>query len=298
MSLQENHEETYKRIKKRIEEYRYRSGLLTIGAMIFALLFIFSLFPLVPVVVASFLGIVYTNWVVPLWFLCIGIFGALFWCCQKSAKKIEEKRGITLEEWMYVFAYEALCYLREYLDPNHRIIGSKLKAERRVLDIVTLLAGVGFPNASLIREEAVQIGQLWKNLKTRLLSSMKKYLSGNDSKIIGNVHSSLIALLDYLSKPELPSLLALNNSMTSLPEITERSIYDDFRSTVIRRSNLRHTMAFSVVGVAAMLITYADINYFGASQPDAFALGVGSLIALATLYVTYLGLTVRREPRT
>jgi hypothetical protein len=84
----------------------------------------------------------------------------------------------------------------------------------------------------------------------------------------------------------------------SLPQITKRSVYDDFRSKILKRSNLRHAITFSVAGVVALSIYYVDTNCLGASQHDAFALGVVSLISLVTLYVTFLGLTVRREQRT
>jgi len=297
MSLQESHEEIYKRVKKRLRDYRYLSGFLTLGTMAFALLFILSLFPLVPAILGAILSITYGDWVVWLWFLCIGVFGVLFWVFQRFAKKIEEKRGITLEEKMYVPAYEALCYLREYFDPDHPIIGSKLKAERRMRGILVLLGEIAFPNATIVKEEVAQLWQLSKNLRMKLIPSMRKH-EGKDSNIIGNVHLSLIALVDYLSKPELPSLVALNKGMASLPEKTERSIYEDVRTTFFKRSNLRHIAAFLVTGIAAWLIYFIDLNYFGSSLHEAYALGVVSLIALVTLYVTYLGLTKRRELRT
>jgi len=298
MSLQESREETYNRIKKRIKFYRYRFGFFAVGTLVFGLLLILSVFPLVPIAIASLLDILYSNWTLPLWFSCIGIFAVLLWIFQRFAKKIKEESGITLEEEMYVHAYEALCHLREYSDPNHPIIGGKSKAERRVSDILTLLGNTEVPNATLIREEVAQLWQLRENLRTRLLPSIKKYPKGIDSGTWNNAISSLNVLIDYLSKPELPSLVALNKKMTSLPEITEISIYDFFRSALLKRSNLRHVMAFSVASVVAMLISYVDLNYLDASHHDAFTLGVSSFIALVTLYVTYLGLTVRREQRT
>jgi hypothetical protein len=90
--------------------------------------------------------------------------------------------------------------------------------------------------------------------------------------------------------------LVLN--VAELPEITERSIYVDVRSAFFKRSNLRHVVAFSIAGITALIISYVGLNYFGASLYEAYTLGIGSLIALVTLYVTYLGLTVRRESRT
>jgi hypothetical protein len=288
MSDEERRKETYDRIKKRLGEYRYRSALLTLGTLAFALLFVFSLFPLVPVIIAIALGLTYSVWTVPLWFLCIGIFGALFWVFQRVTKMTEEKRGVTLEEKMYIPAYEALCYFREYFDPNHPIKGSKLKAERRMEKILTLLGESTLPNVIIIREEAVQLWQLWKNLKMRLIPSMEK----NN----GSIDSSLVRLVDYLSKPELTSLVRLNEMMLSLSEINERNIYLDFRRALLKSSNLRHMEIVLVTSITALLIYYTDLNYFGANLHEAFALGIGSLIALMTLYVTYLALTKRREP--
>jgi hypothetical protein len=290
MSDEERRKETYERIKKRLGEYRYRSALLKLGALASAFLFIFSLFPIVPISIIDILGLDMYSWSVPLWFLCIGVFIVLFWIFQRLSRKIEEKRGITLEEEMYVPAYETLCHFREYSDPNHPIIGSKLKAERRMQRILTLLGEIALPNVTIVREEAVQLWQLRNNLKTRLIPLMRKHN--------GNVHSSLIALVDYLSRPELPSLVTLNITMASLPEITEKNIYLDIISAFFKSSNLRHIGAVLAAGITALLIYYIDLNYFGASSHEAYALGVGSSIALVTLYVTYLGLTKRRELRT
>jgi hypothetical protein len=287
MSDEERRKETYERIKKRLGDYRYRSAFLTLGAMVCALLFILSLFPLVPGFIITILGLDMYSWTVPLWFLCIGVFGVLFWIFQRFSRKIEEKRGITLEEKMYVLAYEALCHFKEYSDPNHPIIGSKLKAERRMQRILTLLEEIALPNVTIVKEEAVQLWQLQNNLRTRLIPSLRKYN--------GNVHSLLIALVDYLSRPELPSLVALNKTMVSLPEIVERSIYLDVRSAFFKRSNLRHTTVFSVFAIFASFVYYVDINYFGAPTDVAFGLGLMFWVGMAAIYVTYLGLTMRKE---
>lgn len=290
MSDEERRKETYERIKKRLGDYRYRSAFLTLGAMVCALLFVLSLFPLVPGFIITILGLDMYSWTVPLWFLCIGVFGVLFWIFQRFSRKIEEKRGITLEEKMYVLAYEALCHFKEYSDPNHPIIGSKLKAERRMQRILILLEEIALPNVTIVKEEAVQLWQLQNNLRTRLIPSMRIHH--------GNVHSLLIALVDYLSRPELPSLVALNKTMVSLPEIVERSIYLDVRSAFFKRSNLRHTTVFSVFAIFASFVYYVDINYFGAPTDAAFGLGLMFWVGIAAIYVTYLGLTMRKEPRT
>jgi len=297
--MQEKREEIYKQIKKRLADYRYRLGFLTLGTLIFAMLFILSLVPVVPAIIAGFLNLMYTHWIAPLYFSCISAFGALFWIFQRFVKKIEEKRGIALEERMYVYAYEASCHLREYLDPDHPIKSGKLKAERKVQRILTLFAGIVYPNAVLMRDETVQLWQLGKNLRMKLLPSMKKHRNLDDSRnIMENVNSSLTALVDYLSKPDLPSLVALNQRMMSLPETKERSASDYVKNTLLKRSNLRHVLVFSAAIAAAFLVAFVDLTYLGASLHEAFILWIGSSIALATLYVTYLGLTVRREQGT
>jgi uncharacterized membrane protein (GlpM family) len=290
MSDEERRKETYERIKKRLGDYRYRSAFLTLGAVVCALLFIFSLFPLVPAFIAASLGLAQYDWSILLWFACIAVFGVLFWIFQRFSRKIEEKRGITLEEKMYVPAYEALCHFREYSFPNHPIRGSKLKAERRMQYILTLLGEIALPNVTIVREEAIQLWQLGNNLKTRLIPSMRR-----DN---GNVHSLLIALVDYLSRPELPSLTALNKTIAPLPEIVERNIYLDARSAFFKRSNLRHTVVFSVFAIFGWFVYYVDINYLGATMSAAFQLGLMSLLGIAAIYVAYLGLTTRKELRT
>lgn len=293
MNDEEKRKDTYERIRKRLKDYRWRSGFFTAGAGIWAVLFVLSLFPLVPVLIVAALGLAMYDWSITLWFLCIGVFGVLFWIFQRFAKKIEGKRGITLEERMYVPAYEAICYLREYTDPDHPVLGSRLKSVRRLQNILVLLGEVSFPDVSIVREEKVQLMQLWRNLGTRLIPSIEKRINRNDSSILGNVHSSLIALIDYLSEPKLNSLVTLNQTMASLPEIIERSIYMDFRSTLFRRTNMRHAIAFSVAAFAASLIAYIDLNYVGGSPHDAYTFGITSFIAFVALYVTYLGLTRR-----
>jgi len=291
MSDEEKRKETYERIKKRLEDYRYRSALLQLGTMGSAVLLILSVFPIVPILVMAFLPFYMSgNWLVPLWFTCIGVFFVLFWLFQRFSMKIEQKRGITLEEKMYVPAYEALCHFKEYSDPDHPIMGSKLKAERRMRYILTLLAGIALPNVTIVREEAIQLWQLWNNLKTRLTPSMRR-----DN---GNVHSLLVALVDYLSKPELASLVALNIKLVSLPEIVERDIYLDVRSAFFKRSNLRHITMFSVFAIFGWFVYYIDINYFSAPTDTAFGLGLTFWLGIAAIYVTYLGLTARRELRT
>jgi len=298
MGNEEKRKETYERIKKHLGDYRYRSSFFSLGTMVFALLLILSIFPLVPVIIADVLGLAYSIWSVPLWFLCIGVFGALFWVFQRFAKRIEEKRGITLEERMYVRAYESLCFLTEYLDPDHPISGSRSKAARRLQDIDYLLGSTGFPYVSIIRDAASQLWQFRRNLETRLIPLIRRPLDRTDTKSAEDVCSILTALVDYLSKPQLVGLVALNGRMSSLPQVTEKNIFEDFKDILFKRSNLRHTVVFSFFAIFASLVYYVDINYFGATMNTAFELGLMFFVGIVAIYVTYLGLTVRRESRT
>lgn len=289
-SNEERRKEYYDQIKRRLCEYRYRSALLNFGALASAFLFIFSFIPIVPIFIINILGLVMYSWGAPLWFLCIGVFLASFWICQRFSRKIEEKRGVTLEERMYISAYEALCYFKEYSDPKHPIKSGRFKAERRIQSILTLLGQITFPNLAIVTEESVQYGQLHINLRTRLLPLLRR----NN----GNTHTLLTTLVDYFSKPELSSLVDLNKTIGFLPEIKERNIYLYLRSAFLKRSNLRHIGIALGSSLVALLIYHLDLNYFGASLPDAFALGIGSLLALIAMYITYLVGTIRKEQRT
>lgn len=290
-------EELYNKIKKRLRDYRYRSGFFTLGTMAFAVLLIFSLFPLIPVLIIDYLGLPYSDWASASWFICIVAFGGLFWIFQRYARKIEAKRGITLEEKMYVPAYEALCFLKEYLDPNHPIFGSKTKAIRRLQSIDYLLVSIGLPFVSIIREEAVQLRELRENLKYRLIPSIKNVRQSNP-KAMEAIYPAVTELVDYLSNPVLPGLVALNGRMVSLPTVTEKGISEALRSAIIRRSNLRHTVVFSFFVIFASFVYYVDINYFDATMNAAFEFALMFFVGIVAIYVTYLGLTWRREPRT
>lgn len=294
---QKQREDTYKKIKNRIEDKRYLSAFLTMGTVALAVLLVLSLFPLVPIIIAALTGLAPTSLtIVYLWFFCIFLFGGLFWIFQRFDQKIEVKRGITLEERMYVKAYESMCLIRERLDPDHPVLGSGSKAVRRLIEIVYLLESVGFPNAVLVREQANQFWHLRNNLKTRLIPSISKALNMNDSKLMETIFSAITDFLDYLLRPQLVDLASLNQKMLVFPESKDRSISEDIKALLLRRSNLRHVMAFSTCAVISLLIFYVD-SYLGASQSEAFTLGIGSIIALVTLYVTYLGLTKRKESK-
>lgn len=297
MSLQKNHDETYRLVKKRLGYYRYRSWFFTSGAMVSAVLLVLSLFPMVPIVLIAILGLKPSVWNVPLWFLCIGVFGVLFWIFQRSAKKTTEKRGVSLEEELYVRAYEALCFLKEYMDPSHPILGSKKKAIRRLQRIDYMLTSISLPYVSIIREEAVQMAKLRENLRYRIIPSLKK-AGQSDPEVMEATYSAIEQLVDYLSKPVSVGLIALNANLASLPKIREKSIFEDLKSAIFRRSSLRHTATFSVFAIFSSLVYYVDINYFGATMNDAFELGLMFFIGITAIYVTYLGLTAPKEPRT
>jgi hypothetical protein len=287
MSQQENHEKIYIRIKKRLMDYKYHSFFYGLMTMVFAVFFTFSLIPFVPVIIAAILNIPpSSSWIIVLWFLCVVIFGVLFWIFQRLSRRIEEKYGITLEEKMYVLAYQALCYLKESLDPDHPIIGSKSKAERQVQRILTLLGQITIPKVTILKEESVQLLHMWNNLRNRLIPLMRRNPE--------NAVSLLDALLDYLSRPELPRLVMLNRTMESIPEIVERNIYLDVKNALIKRSNLRHITMFALFTLVAFVIYNVHQIYFNASADSAFQLCLMLWIGLVGIYVSYLGLTKRK----
>lgn len=299
MSEEEKRKVTYERIKKRLGDHRYLSAFLAIGEMVSAALFVFSLFPLVPVIVLSLLGpSANSSWIVPLWFICIGVFSVLFWLFQRFYKKVEQKRGITLEERIYVLAYESLRSLNEYLDPEHPISGSGSKAVRRLRDVDSVFGSTGFPYMSLIGEAASQMGQLRGNLETRLIPAISRSLDRTDTRSAEDARSILVALLDYLSKPQLPELVALNKRMSSLPQVTEKNVSRYFKDALLKRSNLRHAVVFSIFAVFASMAYYVDINYLDAPTYTGFEFGLMFFAGLVGIYVTYLGVTGRRDQRT
>lgn len=294
MSLQKNREETYKRIKKRLREYTYKSGFLTMGTTLFGALFIFSLIPVVPAIVISYLRLSFSDWALVSWFLFAAVFGALFWLFQRLGGNNEVKLAMTLEEKMYVPAYEALCAAEEFLDPHHSVLSSKTKATARLQRIDALMLSTGLPFSISIMGDAVsQMRQLRRNLKHRLRPAIRNMRQGDQvvSPILGE-------LVDYLSKPTMPMLVALNSKIAPLPEYTERGLYEVFASSILRRSNLRHTGVFSIFGIFSLFVYFMDINYFGATKDTAFGLGLMFFLGIAAIYVTYLSLTVRREQGT
>jgi hypothetical protein len=105
-------------------------------------------------------------------------------------------------------------------------------------------------------------------------------------------------MLDYLSKPQLGGLVALNEIMSSLPQVTEKNVFGYFKDTLLKQSSLRHTVVFSVFAIFACLAYYVDINYFDATMNAGFEFGLMFFLGLLAIYVTYLGLTVRRDQRT
>jgi hypothetical protein len=297
MSVQESNEETYKRIKKRLGDYRYRSAFLSWGTLAFVVLFIFSLVPIVPAIIIGSLGLLNTDWVLVSWFLCAVVFGGLFWIFQKFAGIIQAKRGILLEERMYVYAYEALHFLKEYSVPNHPVLSGKSNAIRQLRNIDYLLESTRFPYVSIIGDEVGQVWLLRENLKHRLRPSIKN-LQLNDAKGMQATFSAVTELVGYLSKPTLSGLVALNRTMVSLPTVTKKGILEDFMSVILRRSNLRHVAVLSIFAAFAWVVSYVDLNQLGATSSAAFEFGLMFLLTIAAIYVAYLALSVRKEQRT
>ena len=221
-------------------------------------------------------------------------FGVLFWLFQKGSKKNARKYNVTLEEKAFVLAYEALRFLKEYFDKDHPILGSKRRAINRLGQISYLFGSTGLPSVYIIREQAIQLRELRINLRSRLVPSVRS-VRLEDSKTIENIYSTMNNLLVYLSKPTLDNLKDFNTQMLPVTENLEKSFVLDFASTVFRRSNLRHVIVFSFSVVSSFIVYYSDITFFGAIDSSAFELSLMFLVGIVAIYVTYLGLSVRKE---
>ena len=292
MSQKDESEETYKKVKKRIWEYKTRNFFAKIGSFVFALLTLFSLIPLVPIFIVSYLSIS-SIFVVPIWIFSLIAFVWMFAIFQKYSRKIEKKFGVTLEEKMFVSAHESQCFLREYLDPEHPIFGSKMKAIRRLKDIDYLLTSTELPNLTIINEETTQLVQLETNLRNRLVPSIVK-MQKNNPDANEKISSIIATLVDYLTKPKLGTLTLLNSNLVTLPESKEKGVSRYITDAVLKRSNARHVFVFSGIAVVSFLASYVDFYYLVASASDAFTLGIGTCIGIVAVYVTYLGLTGRK----
>lgn len=157
-----------------------------------------------------------------------------------------------------------------------------------------MLTSTAIPNIAIINEEATQLRLLKINVRNRLIPSIKE-IQKNNLKTIEIIYSTIDGLIDYLSKPKLGSLVSLNSFFESLPEsVGKKGLFNRIEDAVLKRSNLRHVFVLSGVAVISIFVSYVDINYLAATAQGAFTLGVGSFIGIAAIYVTYLGLTVRR----
>lgn len=287
------HRDTYNHIKKRLKDYRYRYIIFTTGTVISFLALILSVLPFVPVAIVTALGLS-IEWNLIMWVVSIVGFSLVFLIFQRLVRNTLEKRGITLEEKMYIPAYESLINFREYTDPNHPIQSGKPKAVSKLRSISVLIEEVGFPYIEIVREERLQLSQLWRNLRTRLIPSIEKRINGDDPETLRYANSSLIALLEYLSEPELDRLKTLNQTMEFLPETQERNIFLDFKTMVFRRTNLRHAIVFFVIALATSFIACIDLNIVGGDLNAAYTLGITSFLAMTAIYVAYLGLSTPR----
>jgi hypothetical protein len=292
MSQKEGNDESYTKVKKRIQEYKIRNFFAKFGSFVFALLTIFSFVPLVPIFLTSYF-LIPSIFLIPIWIICVILFVWMFIIFQKYDKKIEKTFGITLEEKMFVSAYEALCFLREYLDPKHPILGSKMKVIRRLKDIDYLLNSIEIPNFTIINQETNQLNQLETNLRNRLVPSIAK-IQKNNPDANEKISSILAILVDYLTAPKLDVLTILNGDLASLPESNEKGVSRYVTDAVLKRSNARHIFVFSGIAVVSFIASYVDFYYLAASASDAFALGVGSCIEIIAVYAAYLALISRK----
>jgi hypothetical protein len=287
----------YDQIKKRISDYRLTHGFLVFCTFICAILFVFSLLPLVPVAIFDFIGLTTTsaaNSILFLifWVVCVVILGYLFSRLNKKTLRVEEKYGITLEERLYLRAYESMKFLEQYLDPKHPIASSKMKAVRKLTDIDYLLDSSQWriPNIYVLSEEAQQMKDFKRNLERKLIPAIKKSRGEKDKEILDTSRATLRAMVEHLARPELVKLQLLNDGMSSLPEITERGIYVRVKTTISQPSNLKHILAIGLAAILSFAAAYADIVIFSATEHDAYALGIYSLIGIVGVYATFVAL--------
>jgi hypothetical protein len=291
-----NQQELYTKIKKRLDDYRYRSHFAKFSTLSFALLLILSLFPIVPIVIVSILGYPASSSSVIMvsWFGCIFSFGILFAISERISKRIEQKRGITLEEKLFAKAYEALCCLNEFFDTSHPVLSGKKKAIRKLWDIVYAIGNTSFPYSILVADEAFNLYTLSSNLSQKLIPQLEKSNTIPMEKIISSIES----VVNYFSAPRLPSLIDLNQSFLELPLIPDRSVSKKVITSIAKPSNSRHVLAFGSMAIITLLITYVGITFIGVNLQESYILAIGSMIGLVAIYVTYLGLTNPQKTKT
>ena len=288
MSLKRVQKDTYDQIKTRVAEYNVRHTLAVLLSFAFAMFFIFSILPLIPFFIALYFGFD----IVFVWLSCLVISSLAFWQSGKLIRKLNVKYGVTLEEKMFLRAYESLKFLEEYLDPQHPIVGSKIKAVRKLERICDLLDSTewSLPNVSIVQEQAVQLAALWANLKKRLIPSIEN-ISPNRDEIFAALEPSrlvLQALVEYLTQPRLDGLASVNNQMLSLTETTQKSVFLQIKGLITKPSILKRILVISSAPAFAVAASYTDLVYFDAKPSDAFNVGIAVIIGIFAIYVTYL----------
>jgi hypothetical protein len=206
MSVKRAQKDIYDQIKKRVAEYNVRYALAVLLSLASAIFFIFSIVPLIPYAIALYFG-----WdIVIVWLVCVSTSILAFSQSSKLVHTLNAKYGITLEEKMFLRAYESLKFLEEYLDPQHPIMSSRMKAVRKLERIYDLLDSTewSLPNVSIVREQAGQLAALQANLKKRLMPAIENIAPNREKDRATSETSRLAlqALVEYLTQPELEGL--------------------------------------------------------------------------------------------
>lgn len=100
MSVKSAQKDAYDQIKKRVAEYNVRYFLALLLSFALAIFFIFSILPLIPLVLALHFG-----WdIVIVWLVCLFTSSLAFSQSGKLTRTLNAKYGITLEEKMFLRA--------------------------------------------------------------------------------------------------------------------------------------------------------------------------------------------------
>jgi len=276
---------TYERIKKRVSTYKKASYIFQALQFILAMLFIFSLVPIIP----AALDLLFDTSLLILWWpICLVAFGILLYISNRVYNQILSTRRITLEEMLYVIAFETLKLLDEYLDSVHPVAGSKNKAVRKLQSMSYLLESTDWqiPNISILKDGAEPIMEFRNNLITRLTPSIR----GKDKGKIEKAYSALKLFLDFLAQPQISGLIKTNKELDQLPPVSQRGIL----SSILMRPMAKNLLAFSFITAIAVVVYCVDIFYMNPTPHEALSLFVATFIGGAGVYVTYLTLKSRK----
>jgi hypothetical protein len=291
MSVKRAQKDTYDQIKKRVTEYNVRYVLAILLSSALAMFFIFSVLPLIPITIILYLRFdLALLWLV--WPVCMVTSFLAYSQSSKLIRTLNAKYGITLEEKMFLRAHESLKFLEEYLDPQHPIMGSRMKAARKLDRIYDLLDSTewSLPNVSIVREQAVQLAALQANLKMRLIPAIENITSNRDKDLatLETSRLALQALVEYLTQPQLDGLTNVNKQMQPLTEITRKSISLQIKHLITKPSILKRILVISSAPAFAAAASYFDVVYLDAKPSDAFVVGIAVVIGILGIYVTYL----------